>query len=134
DFQAILPTCFKSECPAIPKTNVENIIGATIVFTSLINPLLKGCSATATFGKSTPTNTPKIILVIIHVVRFFLRNAFTINVKATTHLTLIITSGANATLVDSLIKVRLIAIVIISSDTKTVLELNIKFFFKSIQK
>src|SRR5690606_4023595 len=38
DFQAIRPTDFKSECPAIPKTNVANKIGPTMVFTNLMNP------------------------------------------------------------------------------------------------
>ena len=75
DFHAMRPTCFKSECPAIPNTNVANKIGPTIVLTNLINPLLKGCSAKAVPGNSIPMTIPEIILVRIQVVRFFLKKA-----------------------------------------------------------
>src|SRR5690606_22474525 len=127
DFQAIRPTCFKSECPAIPYTNVAKIIGATMVLTNLMNPLLKGCSAIAAFGKSIPTKTPRIIQTIIQVVRFFLINAFTINTNAVDQRRPIIRSGETEKISNSYKRVIIIARVINIEVKIPNLVLNIRF-------
>src|SRR5690606_20883912 len=90
DFQAIRPTCLRSEWPAIPNTKVENKIGPTMVFTNLINPWLKGCNALATSGKSSPTKIPNTIQVRIHVVKPFRTIAFHTKTMAVTQRTTII--------------------------------------------
>ena len=83
-----------------------------MVFTNLINPLLKGCKAIAAFGKSIPTKTPRIIQVIIQVVRFFRAKAFIINTNAVAQRTPIIKSGEIAKISNSYKRVIIIARVI----------------------
>src|SRR5690606_18345757 len=93
DFHAIRPTDLRSECPAIPKTNVANKIGPTMVFTNLINPWLSGCIATAKSGKSNPTKTPRTKQVNIQVVKFFRTTAFSVKTIAVIQRTPIMTEG-----------------------------------------
>ena len=76
DFQPILPTCLKSEWPAIPTTKVEKRIGAIIVFTKRKNIWLRTFKSFAKAGKSKPISTPISMLTKIHVVsdRFKMAN------------------------------------------------------------
>src|SRR5690606_25066942 len=106
DFHAIRPTDFKSECPAIPKTNVANRMGPTMVFTNLIKACDKGCKARAKFGKSSPIKTPRTKQVNIQVVKFLRTIAFSVKTEATIHRTHIMKSGWIANQLNSYIKVR----------------------------
>jgi hypothetical protein len=74
DFHPILPTCFKSACPAMPTTSVPNNNGAMIVLIRRMKILLTIFKCTAIKGMSCPNSAPASMLKRIHVVRdFFFR-------------------------------------------------------------
>ena len=72
DFQPIRPTCFKSECPAMPTTKVPNKSGAIILLMSNKNTLLNTCRLCAKAGKLTPISIPTAMANKMLVVSDFL--------------------------------------------------------------
>ena len=93
DFQPILPTCFRSECPAIPKTSVANNKGAIMVLIIFKKTLLKTWSLIPTSGKSCPISAPTTIEIKIQVVRDFFLNPYKNNPTIASHLENIKTSS-----------------------------------------
>ena len=69
DFQLILPTCLRLECPAMPTTSVPNSNGAMIVLTRFRKILLRKFRDVPAAGKSFPNSAPATIPIRIQVVR-----------------------------------------------------------------